>query len=596
MSRIVERTFSEGGEESIETDLDPSSILHDPLLNKGTGFTEEERRDLGIQGMLPYHVSTIEEQVERRYTNFQSKKTDLERYVFLSALQDRNEILFFRLISEHPEEMLPYIYTPTIGDASLNYSYLYNQNRGLYLSYPMRDRMEEMIAKIPQERVDIAVVTDGGRILGLGDLGVGGMAIPLGKLSLYVAFGGLHPSRALPVFLDVGTNNRSLLADPLYLGWQHERVTGREYDDFIDRFVTALTGRFPGVLVQWEDFSKENAQPILERYGGRICCFNDDIQGTAGVTLAGILSALKGIDRDIREQRIVILGGGSAGIGIAHIVKRMMCEEGLSEEEAKSRIYIVGRNGLAHDGMDDLDVLKKRFATRAEVIGQWNVADGNNRVSFLETVRHVKPTILLGTSTQSGAFTREVVSAMYAHAARPLIFPLSNPTAQSEATPEDLLLWTKGQALVATGSPFAPVTHEGIVHTIGQCNNLFIFPGIGLGVVATKATRVTDGMFLRAAETLSTFAPVLHNSYHSLFPSVKLLPAISRAIAVTVGEVAVREGLSSLPPEEIEKKVCRRYWRPVYPAIGRRRSASGIDTPVAGSGSAGRFRNRKTDY
>jgi len=565
----IKRTM-ENGEETVEIDMNPKDILHDPLLNKGTGFTKEERIELGIHGLLPYHSSSLEEQVERRYHNFCSKKTDLEKHVFLTALQDRNETLFYRLVSEHAEEMLPYIYTPTVGDASLHYSYLYNQNRGTYLAYPYRDQMDEMIANIPQDDVDVVVVTDGGRILGLGDLGVGGMAIPVGKLSLYTLFGGIHPARTLPILLDVGTDNPTLLADPLYLGWQHERVKGKAYDDFIEQFVSALTKRFPNVLIQWEDFSKQNAQPLLDRYRDHFCCFNDDIQGTAGVVTAGIFAALKGIDGELKDQRMVIYGGGSAGIGVAHLVTQAMIKEGIPEETAKQAIYVLGRKGLAHTQSEELDDLKKRFMQPYEEIQKWDVKDPQN-ITLMEVVRHAKPTILIGTSAQPSSFSEPIITEMKKHVARPIIFPLSNPTSKCEALPEDLLKWTQGQALIATGSPFKPVSYENKTIPIGQCNNVFIFPGVGLGVLASKAERVTDGMFLKAAEVLSTFAPILNNPFDSLFPRIKELPFISQKIALAVAEKAVEEGVAKNAPDDLKAAVKKAQWTPKYAKFKRKR-------------------------
>ena len=462
----VKRTF-QNGEETIEVDLDPFDIFYDPLLNKGTGFTEEERTELGLHGLIPYHSSSIEEQVKRRYANFCSKENDISKYKFLSTLQDRNETLFYRLCSEYPEEMLPYIYTPTVGDASLNFSYLYSQNRGVYISYPHKDRMEEIINNIPRDRVDVIVVTDGARILGLGDLGMGGMAIPVGKLALYSLFGGVHPAYTLPITLDVGTNNKTLLNDPLYLGWRNERLIGKEYDEFVDVFIQAITNRYPKVLVQWEDFSKQKAQPLLDRYRDDICCFNDDIQGTAGVVVAGLFGALKGMNGDIKDQRLVFFGAGSAGIGIAELTTQAMIEEGMTREEAKERIFVMGRKGLAHTGSEGLDDLKKRFAQKEEVIKEWGVDDMQN-IPLLETIKHAKPTILIGTSTQPNAFTKEVIIEMKKHVVRPIIFPLSNPTSKSEAQPKDLMKWTKGQALIATGSPYSSVKYEGKDYVIGQ--------------------------------------------------------------------------------------------------------------------------------
>ena len=561
----VKRTVKDG-QEIVELNMNPKDILNDPILNKGSGFTTEERTELGIQGLLPFRVSTLEEQAKKSYANFQQKKTAIGKYSFLSELQNRNETLFYYLCSEYPEEMLPYIYTPTVGDASVQFSNLHQQTRGLYISYPMKDQMEEIVAQIPKERVDVIVVTDGGRILGLGDLGVGGMAIPIGKLSLYTLFGGVHPAYTLPITLDVGTDNNALLKDSEYLGWQHERIKGKEYEDFIDAFVQAMTKRFPHLLIQWEDFSKINAQPLLDRYRNQVCSFNDDIQGTAGVVMAGILSALAGIDSKLEQQRIVIYGAGSAGIGISELIKEAMVLEGVSLEDAKSKIYVLGRNGLAHTASEDLDDLKKRFAQKHETIQSWDVENMQN-ITLLETIKHAKPTILIGTSAQPNSFTEEIVKEMKKHVARPIIFPLSNPTSKSEAIPEDLMKWTQGQALIATGSPFAPVEYEGKSYTIGQCNNVFIFPGVGLGVIASTATRVTDRMFLEAAKVLCKYAPILNNPYASLFPRLTQLRAISRDVAIAVANEAIKEGVCPNPPIDVSKAVEENMWIPKYPIL-----------------------------
>jgi len=566
MSKI--KRSIKNGEEIVEVDLGPNAILHNSILNKGTGFTEEERVELGLHGLLPFHTSTIEEQVNRAYGKFQNRRTDIGKYSFLSSLQDRNETLFYYLCSLHPEEMLPYIYTPTVGDASLNYSHIYTQNRGVYISYPHKDRMEEIVANIPYDHVDVIVVTDGARILGLGDLGVGGMAIPVGKLALYSLFGGVHPAHTLPITLDVGTNNKTLLNDPLYLGWQEERLDGKEYDDFVESFVQAITKRFPNVLIQWEDFAKNQAQPLLDRYRDKLCCFNDDIQGTAGVVVAGILGAIKGIDADIKDQRIVLFGAGSAGIGIAELVTQAMMLQGVTREEAKEKIFVMGRNGLAHTASEGLDDLKKRFAQKEEAISSWGVEDMQH-IPLLETIKHAKPTILIGTSTQPNSFDEEVITEMKKHVPRPIIFPLSNPTSKSEAHPEDLLKWTKGQALIATGSPYQPVEYEGKKYVIGQCNNVFIFPGVGLGVIASGATRVTDGMFLEAADVLSKYAPILNNPYASLFPRITELRAISRDVAIAVANEAIKEGICTNPPKDVEQAVKESMWEPKYPTVKR---------------------------
>ena len=569
--------FKEGDREIVELgDLPPHEILKNPLFNKGTGFTAKERRELGIEGLIPHHVSTIEEQVKRRYANFKERETRLAKYQFLTAMQDRNETLFFRFLSEYAEEMLPYIYTPTVGDASLHYSYLYNQHRGVYLAYPDRERMEEMISHIPADQVDVIVVTDGARILGLGDLGVGGMAIPVGKLSLYTLFGGVHPARTLPILLDVGTNNRELLANPLYLGWQSERVSGKEYDAFIEAFVQAITKRFPHVLIQWEDFAKDQATSILERYRHKICCFNDDIQGTAGIVMAGILSALEGTDQDLEEQRVVFFGAGSAGIGIANLIVEAMKQRGISEEVARSKIFVLGRKGLAHTGCDWLDPLKKKFAQPREKIAQWEVEDSAG-ITLHETVKHVKPTILIGTSTLPGAFTEEIITEMKKHVARPIIFPLSNPNSRSEAFPEDLIRWTKGQAVIATGSPFEPVVYQDKTYVTGQCNNVYIFPGVGLGTLTVKATRVTEAMFLKAAEVVSQHAPILNNPYASLFPRISTLRTVSKKVAIAVATCALEEGVALETPTNIEKAVEETMWEPNYAHICRvARQASAV--------------------
>ena len=448
----VRRLKKDDGKERIELTLSPREILLDPLLNKGTGFTLSERRELHLEGLIPPHVSTLEEQVERYYANFQKKESAIEKYQMLTALQNQNETAFYRLLLEHPEEMLPYIYTPTVGNASLDYSHLYPHHRGLYLAYPDFERIEEIVERIPKSAVDVLVVTDGARVLGLGDLGVGGMAISIGKLSLYTLFGGVHPARTLPVVLDVGTDNQTLLRDPLYLGWHHERVTGGDYDAFVDAFVTAITKRFPHVVIQWEDFAKKEAHTLLERYREKICCFNDDIQGTAGVVMAGIFSALRGTNQELEEQRFVFFGAGSAGLGIAHLVVEAMVERGISREEARKKIYILGRQGLAHQGCSWLDALKEPFAQPEERIATWHVADPEN-ITLQETIHHVHPTVLIGTSTIPQAFTREIVSSMKQYVPRPIIFPLSNPTWKSEATPKDLIEWTEGQAVIATGVP-----------------------------------------------------------------------------------------------------------------------------------------------
>lgn len=542
----------------IEISLQAEKLLNNPLYNKGTAFTVEEREAFHLHGLLPAHISSIEEQVFRRYQNFISQKDQLSKYTFLSSLQDRNEVLFYRLVLEHISEMLPFIYTPTIGEVSSQFSSLYQQHRGIYLSYPLQDRIEEIIANLSQVELDVIVVTDGERILGLGDLGVGGMAIPQGKISLYTLFGGIHPLRTLPIFLDVGTNNQALLADPFYLGWQHSRISGEPYYQFIDRFVTALKKRFPKVLLQWEDFSKTHARPLLEKYQEVICSFNDDIQGTAAVTLAALLSALRGAE--ISEQKIVVFGAGSAGLGISNLIVKAMREAGGSEQRARDNFYMVDKEGLIHTNLSDLDSEQQKFARDYQSLQKWDVVDSSH-ISLLEVIKHVKPTILIGVSAQAKAFTKEIVTEMSRHVEDPIIFPLSNPNSRSEAEPEELIRWTKGKAIIGTGSPFHHVDYNGKKYSIAQCNNVYIFPGIGLGVIAAKISKITDEMFIQAAHVLSK-----HSHFPDLFPPLTLLREISREIALAVIAVAEdQELITPMTSEEREKLVDQTIWFPSYP-------------------------------
>jgi len=552
-------------DEIVPLNVTPQEILLNPLTNKGTGFTHEERQELGLEGLLPDHVSTIEEQVARRFVTFSKKRTMLGRYRFLNALQDRNEILFYRFVYEHVGEMLPLIYTPTVGEASINYSYIYNQNRGVYISYRARDRMAQVIDNIPRDDVDVIVVTDGERILGLGDLGVGGMVIPVGKLSLYTLFGGIHPARTLPILLDVGTNNPKLLDDPLYLGYRNERVRGKEYDAFIESFITNIKRRYPNVLLQWEDFAKPNAYPLLDRYRERICSFNDDIQGTASVALSAILAAVKATKGEIGEQRIAILGGGSAGLGIANLILSYMLSKGVDEAKARACFYIVDIQGLVHDELSAASDEQKAFAQSSNAVKEWDV-ENPDHITLADVVDNAHPTILIGVSTQGGAFNESIVKTMAKHVERPVIFPLSNPTSKAEAAPDDLVRWTEGRAIIACGSPFPPVHYEGSTYHIGQCNNVYIFPGVGLGVIAAGAKKVTDEMFIKAAEVVSTFSPLLDDPKASLFPSFEGLRKVSEKVAVDVAKIAIRENLATVEDEKgIEERVKKQMWFPKYP-------------------------------
>lgn len=546
-------------------------LLDDPLLNKASAFPEEERRELGLLGLLPLHTSTIEEQLARVYENYQRKDSDIERYIFLAALQDRNETLFYRLLQEHVTEMMPIIYTPTVGEGCRQYSHVFRRPRGLYVSYPYRDEILALLNNAPAENAEVIVVTDGERILGLGDLGVGGMRIPVGKLSIYTVCAGINPARTLPILLDVGTDNRELLNDPLYLGWRHERVRGKDYDDFIEVFVAAIRQKFPRVLLQWEDFSKHNAPRILERYRDRLCTFNDDIQGTGAVTVAGLLAATKLTHSKLSEQRIVILGAGSSAIGICNQIVAAMLVEGTAEVAAHAKLWLVDSQGLVLTGRTKVEPFKQKYAHAIEETRNWKV-DDPAQLNFGDVIKNVQPTILIGTSAQPGAFTEEIVREMAKHVERPVIFPLSNPTSKSEATPSDLLDWTEGRAVIATGSPFPDVVHEGRVIRIGQCNNSFIFPGVGLGVIASGARRVTDAMFVAAARVLSEFAPVLHDPEGPLYPPLEQVREISFKVALEVAREAQRAGLAEVGLDKLEQTVRGKMWKPDY--VPFRRAAS----------------------
>ena len=552
------------GEPVLEISLSGPLLLDDPRLNKGSAFTDEERREFGLLGLLPPHVSTIDEQMARIYENYNSKQTDLERYIFLVALQDRNETLFYRMLENHITEMMPIIYTPVVGAASQHYSHIYRRPRGLYISYPHRKEIDQILENAPYRDIDVIVVTDGERILGLGDLGVGGMGIPVGKLSLYSVCAGIYPAATLPIFLDVGTDNQSLLNDPLYLGWRRERVRGQEYDDFVNSFIESVKRKFPGVLLQWEDFSRNNARRLLDRYKDELCTFNDDIQGTGAVALAGLLAAVKATGSRISEQRTIIFGAGSAGTGVADQIVRAMKGEGLSEEEARAGIWMIDVGGLLHTGRKDLESFNAIYAQPIERVRAWKV-ERPDFIALEEMVRNVRPTILIGTAAQPGAFTKEIVTEMARHVERPIIFPLSNPTSKSEAVPSDLISWTDGRALIATGSPFPSVHYKGRLIRIGQCNNVYIFPGVGLGVLASGSRRVTDEMFLVAARALAEMSPALRDSSASLFPALEDVREVSRAVAVEVGLESQREGLAEKTSrEELEQRVKKRMWLPRY--------------------------------
>jgi malate dehydrogenase (oxaloacetate-decarboxylating) len=540
-------------------------LLDAPLLNKGTAFTESERRAFDLEGLLPPLVETLDAQVTRAYEAYQRKTDDLERHIYLRALQDNNETLFYRLLLDHVEEMLPIVYTPVVGEACKHYSHIYRRPRGLVVSYPLRNRIPQILRNRPAHEVDVIVVTDGERILGIGDQGVGGLGIPIGKLSLYTLIGGIAPERTLPIVLDVGTNNEEALGDPEYLGWKHARVTGEDYDDFIDRFVRAVSDEMPNTLVQWEDFANTHARPILERYRDRILTFNDDIQGTAAIVLGALTGAVKVAGGRLRDQRIAMYGAGAAGIGVVDHLCAAMIAEGLSEAEARSRFYIVNRKGLLNDRRTELLPEQRPYAHPAGRLAGWDLpVDG--RRGLAEVVARAKPTILIGLSTVAGAFDEELVRSMADAVARPIIFPLSNPTDRSEASAADLIRWTDGRALVATGSPFPPVVYGGRTYPIAQCNNVYIFPAVGLGVIASRASRVTDGMMIAAARALGEASPALHNPEAALLPSIRELRAnVAPDIAFAVGLEAQRARVApETSVEELRANVMASHWTPAY--------------------------------
>ncbi len=541
------------------------SLLEMPLLNKGSAFSMEERRAFNLIGLLPQNVETIEEQVERAYHQYQQCQNDLDRHITLRAIQDDNETLFFRLLEEHLEEMLPIIYTPTVGQACEEFSNIYRNHRGLFISYPDREHMDDILRSATKDNVRVIVVTDGERILGLGDQGIGGMSIPIGKLSLYTACGGVSPANTLPIMLDVGTNNRALLDDPRYMGWRHERIGQDEYNEFLDQFIQAVKRRWPKVLLQFEDFAQTNAMPLLERYRDELCCFNDDIQGTAGVCVATLLAACKAKGEGMKDQKVVFVGAGSAGCGIAEQIVVAMTEEGLSEAEARERLFMVDRSGLLTKDMPDLYDFQARLAQDPALVEDW---PGN---TLMDVVRGVQPTVMIGVSGQRGLFSEDVIRTLQEGCAQPVVMPLSNPTSRVEATPEEVLTWTDGQALVATGSPFAPVTVNGNTYAIAQCNNAYIFPGIGLGVVAVGANRVTDAMLMAASRALANEAPMVQTGSGPLLPALTDIGRVSRAIAFAVGKQAQADGVALQSDDDtIREAIERHYWTPRYRTYRRR--------------------------
>jgi malate dehydrogenase (oxaloacetate-decarboxylating) len=540
-------------------------LLRDSLLNKGTAFTTEERDQFALHGLIPTSIETMKQQLSRCKNAYNAKESPLEKHIYLRALQDRNEVLFYRYIIDNLVEILPIIYTPVVGLACEQFSHIYRQPRGLFLSYPEKDKLDNIIKRVASRRhISVIVVTDGERILGLGDQGMGGLGIPIGKLSLYTSCGGIHPAQTLPIILDVGTNNQERLNDPEYIGWRHPRVTGQEYDDFVDLFVQSIKKHMPHVLLQFEDFAQQHAYPLLERYKDQLCTFNDDIQGTAAVAVSAILAATRVAKSPLKDQKIALLGAGSAGCGISEQLVRAMMNQGLKESEARSRFYLVDRYGLLTEKTENLLPFQKPFARSLATIENWKLQK-QGEISLYDVIHNAHPTVLLGVSGQPNQFSEDMIKAMASYCDRPIIFPLSNPTSRAEATPKDLLNWTKGKALIATGSPFDPVDVNGHNIEIAQCNNSYIFPGVGLGVVAGKSKRVTDLMMMAAAVALSELAPAVATGEGRLLPELPTIREVSKHIAKAVIIQGIKEGhIAPMTETDIASAISKTMWDPEY--------------------------------
>jgi malate dehydrogenase (oxaloacetate-decarboxylating) len=538
-------------------------LINSPRLNKGTAFTDHERDVFGLHGLLPPHVGCLDEQLERRMQAFREQPNAFHKYSFLRELQNINETLFYALLVRNIEEMLPLVYTPTVGEGCQRFSEIWRKPRGLFLSYPNKDRIDRILSHSRYDGVKCIVVSDGERILGLGDQGAGGMGIPIGKMALYTALGGIHPEHCLPILLDVGTDNEDRLKSPIYIGWMHPRIRGQEYDDFVDVFVNCVKKRWPHVLLQWEDFAGSNAARLLARYKIQLCTFNDDIQGTAAVATAALLSAINVTGVPLEQQKIAVFGFGTAAIGITTLLAQFMQEKGLREQESRNRFYAIDRHGLVTESSKEARPEQLSYARKEEEVQSWRQPNG--AITLLDVVRHAKPTVLIGVSGQAGAFTEEAVREMAKHTTRPVIFPLSNPTSQSEANPQDVVDWTEGRALIGTGSPFEPVSIWGKKLRVAQTNNSYIFPGLALGIIASRANRVTDTMVMAAAKELVRLVPTQKDKNASLLPSLSDSRQLSRSIALAVGRQAIQEGQSQLSGEEsLDRELQANIWEPVY--------------------------------
>lgn len=553
------------GKPFMETKTYGYDLIINSRWNKSTSFTAEERDAFNLNGLLPPHVFSLNEVVEKRYNTLIEKPTDLEKHIFLRAIQERNETLFYALIDKHIEEIMPIVYTPVVGLACQQFSNIYRQPRGVFISYPNRDKIDSMLSSPYFDNVDVIVVSDGERILGLGDQGAGGMGIPIGKLSLYTACAGIAPERTLPILLDVGTDNPERLNDPLYVGWRNPRIRGEEYDKFVDKFVNAVKKRFPHVLLQWEDFAQNNAGKLLHRHRGEICSFNDDIQGTAAIVVSALIAAIQSSKIAPKDIRGVVVGAGSAGVGISNLLVDYLVHIGIKREDAYSQMFLVDRNGMITENVDSLD-FQKPFVKTNKQISNWTVKDKNN-ISLLETVTETKANLIIGVSAQGGIFTQAVITQLALNTKHPIIFPLSNPTTKAEAIPQDILNWTSGNAIIGTGTAFPPGNRNGKMVRIDQVNNCYIFPGIGLGILSVKAKVVTDKMFLVAAMALSELSPALSDPTNNLLPSLSQIRSISKHIAKKVAQEAIATGVSQINPsneDELIKLIEKNIWNPVY--------------------------------
>lgn len=556
-------------QEYLETDAYGYDLVNNPRWNKGTAFTQEERDELGLHGILPQHQLTLNDAIEKRYQSLVAKSTDLEKHIYLRQLQDRNETLFYAIIDKYMEEVMPLVYTPVVGLACQQFSNIFRKARGIFISYPNRDKIDAILANPYFDTIEVIVVSDGERILGLGDQGAGGMGIPIGKLSLYTACAGIAPEKTLPILLDVGTDNPDLLNDPLYVGWRNKRIRGEEYDKFLELFVTAVKKRFPKVLLQWEDFAQPNAIKLLNTYRNSLCCFNDDIQGTAAIAVSAIISAIQASHVPLKEHNIVVVGAGAAGVGISNLLVKYFISQGMTEACAYNKMFLVDRYGLITDNVSSLD-FQTRYIKTNDQIKEWSIADGSH-INLLETVSNAKATILIGVSAQTGIFTQQVVMQMALNTPIPIIFPLSNPTVKAEATPNNILEWTNGRAIIGTGSPFPLATRNGKLMRIDQVNNCYIFPGIGLGVLLTEATRVSDEVFLSAAIALAELSPALIDSNNNLLPPLSQIKQVSKHVALRViRQIIIENGShnsaisSTASDADLMKLIDDYMWKPEY--------------------------------